>query len=359
VRRLGAHVELFDGSELDGVTELPSETRVVQFRRRPTDDQFRHLSALLEGRPDIRLRAYLGSDITDLEFLRFFVGLRSFQVDAIWEGLTSVDGLRHVSASLESLAIGRTRRPMPLAVLGQLDALRSLWIEGPHRDLDVLAELSKIERLTLRSITLPDLGLLTGLDRLRSLTLHLGGTNDLALLPRLGRLDDLEIWHIRGLVDVTPIGSATGLKRLFLQAQPQVRALPDLSRLTQLTEVTLHTMKGITDLSPLAALPALAKLILIAMPHLPPESLRPLVGHPTLRRGLWNIGSMRKTYQAHDILPVAPEPYGYADWQAGVPYRTISKDWLAAVQVGTREVDGRMVVNPDRASTRPSTPENA
>jgi hypothetical protein len=68
---------------------------------------------------------------------------------------------------------------------------------------------------------------------------------------------------------------------------------------------------------------------------------------------------MRKTYQAHDILPVAPEPFGYADWQAGVPYRTIVKGWLAAVQVGTREVDGRMVVNPDRAPTRPSKPENA
>jgi len=357
--RLGTRVSLIDGAELDAVSELPAGVRVVQFRQRLNDDRFHHLASLLDGRPEIGLRAYLGSDITDLEFLRFFPGLRSFQVDGIWQGLTGIDGLRYVRSTLESLVIGRTRRPLSLAALGQLDGLRSLAIEGQHHDLAVLADLHSVEALTLRSITLPDLGLLTGLDRLRSLTLHLGGTNDLALLPRLRRLDDLEIWHIRGLVDVTPIGSATGLKRLFLQAQPQVRALPDLSRLTQLTEVTLHTMKGITDLSPLAGLPALAKLSLIAMPHLPPESLRPLVGHPTLRRGHWNIGSMRKTYQAHDILPVAPEPFGYADWQAGVPYRTIVKGWLAAVQVGTREVDGRMVVNPDRASTRPSTLENA
>jgi hypothetical protein len=354
VTRLGARIEMFDGSELDGVTELPPETRVVQFRQRLTDDRFRHLSTLLEGRPEIQLRAYLGSDIADLEFLRFFAGLKSFQVDAIWDGLASIDGLRHVSATLEWLAVGRTKRPLQLAVLGQLEVLRSLWIEGQHRDLAVLADLHSVETLTLRSITLPDLDLLTGLDRLRSLTVHLGGTNDLALLPRLGRLDDLEIWHVRGLVDITPIGSAIGLKRLFLQAQPQVRALPDLSRLTQLTEVTLHTMKGITDLSPLAALPALSKLILIAMPHLPPDALRPLVGHPTLRRGLWNIGSMRKTYKAHDILPIAPEPFGYADWQAGVPYRTILKAWLNAVHYGTREVNGRMVVDPNRESGQES-----
>jgi hypothetical protein len=187
----------------------------------------------------------------------------------------------------------------------------------------------------------------------------LGGTNDLALLPRVGRLEELEMWHVRGLADLTPVGSVTSLKRLFLQAQPQVRTLPDLSHMTELSDVTLHTMKGITDLSPLASAPALAKLSLIAMPHLPPESLRPLVGHPTLRRGNWNIGSMRKTYQAHDILPIAPEPYGYAEWQAGVPYRTIVKSWLAAVQIGTREVDGRMVVIPDRAATRPAPPEDA
>jgi len=357
--RLGTRLSLIDGAELDDVTELPAGVQLVQFRQRLTDDRFRHLARLLDGRPEVGLRAYLGSDIADLEFLRLFAGLRSFQVDSIWDGLTSIDGLRHASATLESLAIGRTKRPLSLAVLGQLDGLRTLAIEGQHRDLAVLAGLHTVETLTLRSITLADLGLLMGLDRLRSLALKLGGTNDLAPLPRVGRLEELELWHVRGLADVTPVGSATSLKRLFLQAQPQVRALPDLSQMTELSDVTLHTMKGITDLSPLASAPALAKLSLIAMPHLSPESLRALVGHPTLRRGSWNIGSMRKTYQAHDILPVAPEPFGYSDWQAGVPYRTIVKDWLAAVQVGTREVDGRMVLNPDRASTGRSTPEDS
>jgi internalin A len=284
----GARLSLIDGAELDGVTELPAEVRLVQFRQRLTADRFRHLSSLLDGRPEIGLRAYLGSDITDLEFLGFFAGLRSFQVDGIWQGLTSIDGLRHVRPTLESLGIGRTRRPLSLAVLGQLGALRSLAVEGQHHDLAVLADLHSLETLTLRSITLPDLGLLTGLDRLRSLALKLGGTNDLALLPGVGRLEEFEIWHVRGLADLTPIGSVTSLKRLFLQAQPQVRALPDLSRLTELSDVTLHTMKGITDVSPVASAPTLAKLNLVVMPHLPPESLRPLVGHPTLRRGLWN-----------------------------------------------------------------------
>jgi hypothetical protein len=355
----GPLVSLVDGSELDNITELPDVTRRVQFRQRLTDERFRHLASLLEGRPEISLRAYLGDDITDLEFLRFFPGLGSFQVDAIWRGLSSLDGLRYVSATLDSLAIGRTKRPLSLAVLRQLTVLRSLYVEGQHRDLGVLGDLHSLENLTLRSITLPDLAQLTGLERLRSVALKLGGTTGIDLLPRIPNLEEIDIWRVRGLSNVEPLGSVEGLRVLALQALPQVRNLPDLSRLDRLTTVSLHTMKGITDLSPLAAAPRLEKLVLIAMPHLSPEALRPLVGHPTLRRGLWNIGSMRKTYEAHDILPVAPEPYGYADWRAGLPYRAILKDWMMAVRYGTREAGGRMVLDPGRPMRDPESNKDA
>ncbi len=350
MKRLGAWIDLDEGAELDDIDELPAETRHVQFQHGLTDDRFRHLGQLLAGRPEISLRAYRGPDIADLEFLRFFPGLRTFHVDAIWEGLASIDGLRHVATSLETLGIGRTKRPLSLAVLRDLRALRSVSIEGRHRDLTVIASLAGLEQLTLRSITLPDLGLLVGLGRLRSLDVKLGGTKDLALLAQLTRLEELELWHVNGLVDISPISDLLTLQTLFLQALPRIRALPDLSRLTELRTVTLHTMKGITDLAPLADAQGLAKLLLVAMPHLAPEALRPLVGHPKLRRGNWNIGSMRKTYQAHDVLPIEPEPFGYAEWRAGVPYRTILEAWMTAMRVGTREVDGRMVLNPDRAA---------
>jgi len=191
---------------------------------------------------------------------------------------------------------------------------------------------------------MPDLALLRPFQRLRSLDLKLGGTTDLGLLPSIGQLDRLELWQIRGLTDISPIANTVTLRELFLQSLPQVRWLPDVSRMTNLQTVTLHTMKGITDLTPLAAAPTLERLSLVAMSQLSAESLRPFVGHPTLRRGLWNIGSLRKTFEAHDVRPIAPEPFGYREWQAGVLYRTILKAWLAAVQKGTHEVDGRMVV---------------
>ncbi len=111
-----------------------TETRHVQFKHAMSDDRYRRLGRLLANRPEISLRAYRGPDIVDLEFLRFFPGLRSFSADSIWDGLMDVEGLRHVEGSLETLGIGRTKRPLSLAVLARLAALRSLRIEGQHRD---------------------------------------------------------------------------------------------------------------------------------------------------------------------------------------------------------------------------------
>jgi hypothetical protein len=344
VTRFGARFAIDDPAELDVLDAIPDGVTLVQFRRALNDERYARLAALIADRPEIGLRVYATPDVTDLEFLRFFPTLRSFQCDAMWDRLASLDGLRHLPAELEQLGIGQTKRPMSLAGLARFSRLRWLAIEGRHHDLATIAGLTSLETLHLRSVPLDDLSLLTSLDRLISLDLKLGGTADLGLLPRVGHLERLEIWRIRGLADVSAIGDVTTLRWLFLEALPQVRVLPDLARLGELRTVTLHTMRGVTDLTPLASAPALESMSLIAMTHLAPEALRPLVGHARLRRGHWNIGSLRKTYEAHDILPVEPEPYGYADWKAGVPYRELRARFVAGLRIGIVEQDGRMVL---------------
>ena len=96
---------------------------VVQFDRRLTDDDFRQLGEWFRAYPEMDLRAYGSYDhsITDLEFLRFFPTLRRFAADALWDSLTSLDGLRHLPTDLEELGIGATkvearpRRPVSLS----------------------------------------------------------------------------------------------------------------------------------------------------------------------------------------------------------------------------------------------------
>ncbi len=231
--------------------------------------------------------------------------------------LESWAGLRHVAASLEDLGMGDgTLKRISIAPMADLSTIRSLTILGPVRDADVIGALTTLEELTLRSVTLSDLSPLVGLPRLHSLGLLLGGTANLGRLPEIAGLRDLELWQIRGLRDVSILGALPRLQKLTLQSMSGVSALPSFANLPELRRVALDTMKGITDLQPVADAPSLEELLLIGMPQLAAESLRPLVGHPSLKRGIWGFGSRRKNAAAYDLLPIADPPYGHPDWQA-------------------------------------------
>ena len=81
-------------------------------------------------------------------------------------------------------------------------------------------------------------------------------------------------------VSIAPLAELTGLRTLSLIGPvTDVRALTSLTRLEELSlrSVTL------SDLSVL--LPR--RRLLIGMRRLGADSLRPLIGHPTLRRGIW------------------------------------------------------------------------
>jgi internalin A len=288
----------------------------VQFDSLLTDDDFATLANWLRQYPEMTLRAYGGYDgsIRDLEFLRYMPFLRRFTADALWDRLTSIDGLRHLPDDLQELGLGATQRPLDVSILNRFPDLRWLFLEGPIRGIEAISTLAELDHLTLRSVTLPDLSLLLPLRALRSLDLKLGGTKDLRLLPRIGELRYLELWLIRGLDDVRPVGDLPGLRSLFLQALRGVEALPDLSRCAELRRVRLETMKGLTSLAPLATAPALRDLILIDLPQLAVDDLEPLVGLPSLRAVTLALGSVRRNEAARRILGL-PDVTAPDDWR--------------------------------------------
>lgn len=274
-----------------------------------TEGEYEILAGHLAARPDAWL--WLENRCTDVEALRAFRGLRNLNVTSL--RLRSWDGIRHVADSLEHLVVGETtlKGPVSMAPIASARGLRSLHLYGPVKDADAIAALTLLEDLTLRSVTLPDLSALRGMDRLTTLRLLLGGTNDLRELPSLPALVELELWRIRGLREVGILGSLSGLRRLDLQSMSGITELPSLRNASSLRRLALDTMRGITDLRPVADAPALEELLLIAMSQLTPESLAPLVGHPTLRRGIWGFGSTRKNVAAYDLLPLGDPPYGH------------------------------------------------
>jgi hypothetical protein len=306
----------FISSPLTDEMLAPSATGqgIVQFGYEPLeDDEYRRLAAWLEDYPEMTLRVYSSPAIRDLEFLRFFPSLQHFAADTLWN-LASLDGLRHLPETLRSLGLGATKRQLDLRILERFPGLTELYLEKQHKGIEVLSQLTRLDELTLRSMTLPDLSLLLPLESLRSLDIKLGGTNDLTLLPRVGQLRYLELWRVRGLSDVSPVGSLPHLRHLFLQTLPQVIHLPDFSGARSLRRIELETMKGVRDLRPIAKAPALEELLLHDMPQLQPDDLRPFVGHPTLRALGVHLGSRRKNTEAAALLGLPEVEYTW-NWR--------------------------------------------
>lgn len=195
--------------------------------------------------------------------------------------------------------------------LGRFTGLRRLYLEKQTKDVDVIAGLTSLTSLTLRSITVPDLSLLLPLTGLRALDLKLGGAGDLSLLPRVGKLEHLELWMVRGVDDITPVAEVTTLRHLVLQAMKQVTALPDLSRMTRLDTVHLETMKGITDLAPLLTAPVLRQVSLVDMGHLQPADVGVLARHPQLRFLNAGLNSDKKNRAVRELVPLPSD----GDWR--------------------------------------------
>jgi hypothetical protein len=281
---------------------LDPRCEVVQFDEPLTDSEMKRVAAFMRDYPNITFRVYGHySEGCDLEFLRHFDFLRNFQVN-IYK-LKSVSGISYLNHNLEFLGLGQTQcKHHSLGFLEKFSSLRELYIEGHTKDIEVVSQLAKLESVTLRSITLPDLSILKPLRQLQSFDLKLGGTKNLKLLPEIGKLRYLEIWMVKGLDNLEPVADIHTLQYLFLQALRRVIVLPSLHKLALLRRVHIETMKGLQDLKPVADAPVLEDILVIDMPHLQPSALQPFVGHPTLKSVKIGLGSIKKNEAAQKLL---------------------------------------------------------
>lgn len=289
---------------LDELDRLDGRPETVQFASALTEAEYALLGAWFADQPTKTLRAYASYDgtITDLEFLRHFPTLRSFQADALYHSLTNIDGLAYLPDDAHFIGLGQTKKRFSLTPLARFTRLRRLYLEGQSKDIEVVSDLRDLRSLTLRSITLPDLTLLTPLSGLRALDLKLGGTKDLALLPELQSLEYLELWMVKGLADLSPIAELPNLEYLFLQALRQVERLPAMSELIALRRLWLETMKGLSDLAPIREAPHLRQLAVVDMGHLQPDAFAPLAGKPTLESLRAGLGSKRKNRAVDELM---------------------------------------------------------
>jgi hypothetical protein len=152
---------------------------------------------------------------TTWAFSRTIGALRTFGSSSCNCGASTA--LEALPDTLSSLALGDTlSRAVSLRALEHFAGLEELSLDGHRKDIDVIGRLTNLRRLTLRGITLPDLGALRPLRNLKELELKLGGTRNLALLPEIGRLRQLDIYRVRELSDLGFLPRLTELQRLDL-----------------------------------------------------------------------------------------------------------------------------------------------
>jgi hypothetical protein len=280
---------------------LDPRCQVVQFSRELEEREYGQLARFVADYPSVTLRAWGG--VSNLDFLRHFRSTLRFQAD-LWD-LNSWEGLQYLPSELESLALGRTKKSLSLRILQRFSNLTKLFLEGHQKDISVLTDLTTIQDLTLRSITLSGLSVLLGMKRLWSLDIKLGGTRDLTLLPQLESLKYLELWMVKGLDNLDSIASLSNLQFLSLQALRRVEALPEFDNLIQLRRVILEAMKGLRDIGRLASAPSLEELLVIDMGHLQPHDFQPLVGRSSLRYVSIGLGSRKKNEAVASLFPNA------------------------------------------------------
>lgn len=283
---------------------LDARCRLIQWRCAFTDHELRRLSEFLRAHSNVEVRVYghhiYGEQIADLGFLRYFPFLRRFLVELYL--LDSLDGLRVLPPSLEYLGIGQTHRTVSLQVLRAFPNLRKLYLERHHKDFEAISTLSELERLTLRSITVPDLSALVPLKNLWWLAIKLGGTNKLALLPSVGRLKYLELWQIRGLTNIEPVGQVRTLQCLFLQSLKHITELPSFRELKDLRALYIESLRGLQDLSPITEAEHLEELAFINSPNIRLDQLVPLKNMRSLKSVAIGLGSSKRNLQAKGMF---------------------------------------------------------
>jgi len=219
---------------------------------------------------------------------------------------------------LQELSLGATKSKKPsLRPLANFDQLRTVYLEGQQKDIEVLATLPKIEDLTLRSISVAGLDFVTGLKHLWSLDIKLGGVHDLSALRDMGQIKYLELWQVRDLADISVVSTLHGLQYLFLQSLSQVSRIPDLSKLKNLRRVYLENMKGLRDLTPLTKAPALEEFMHVSALGMDPAKYAAFLASSTLKRMSVGFGSARKNQALCDcaakagIAPYTNTPFSF------------------------------------------------
>ncbi|MBX7059643.1 MAG: hypothetical protein K1X75_16385 [Leptospirales bacterium] len=307
MKQFAPHAWEFSDKVSDKVLRNRAEdlkTKLIQTGSPISVKTAQRLNDVFRLRPDIELRFWgHHTETCDLSLLDHLPNLQHFTANCIMQaehvesvahlpklktlrvGIFSLDNfsfLEKLPDSIETLGLEGTKSKRPsIDAITRFRSLRSLYLEGHSKNLEVIGELPALEDLTLRSIKIGSLKFVRNLPLLRSLDIKLGGVPSLKGLESAS-IRYLELWQVAGLRDISQISKLLNLEILFLQSLAQIIALPDCAKLTKLRAVRVQQMKKLKDFSGLQSAPALNVFHLLEGNSQEAEDLIPVLKNKNL-----------------------------------------------------------------------------
>ena len=216
--------------------------------------------------------------------------------------LDNFDFLNKINPNLKKLFLHQTRSKKPgIDVIERFTLLEELYLEAQSKGIDVINNLKKLQKITLRSISTDNINFLGGLDQLWSVDIKLGGIKDFSALKSLQNLKYLELWQIRNLKDISFISDLISLQNLFIQSLTNVEEVPNLDKLLKLRRMYFENMKGLKKLDPLRSAPSLCEFIYIMAQNQEPENLLPVLENKNVKSVSCWFGSEKKNNRFKEL----------------------------------------------------------
>ncbi|MFA6087394.1 hypothetical protein [Mucilaginibacter sp.] len=329
--------EVSKGFKKDDLRPLINDSIIssIQFSSPLTEKEIDSLEEVVfSQRPDITLRIYGHyMEECNLSFLRRMPSLRKVSADCLRNAkeievvtelknletlgvgifeLDNFDFLYEINPGLKELYLQQTRSKKPkIDAIARFVHLEELYLEAQSKGIDAVNTLKKLKKITLRSISTPNLNFLSGLNQLWSVDVKLGGIRDFNALKSLQNLKYLELWQVRELSDISFISDLIALQSLFIQSLPNVEELPGFNKLNKLKRITLDNLKGLKRLDVLRTASALTEFIYTMAQNQEPENLLPALENKSVKSVFCMFGSDKKNNRFKELA----NKFGKSEYQ--------------------------------------------
>lgn len=270
-----------------------------------------------------RIYGYTQSNL-DLSFLKYLSNLEKLTIDCgqsidnsfAFEYLTKLKSLmincylledfkflEKLSDTLEQFAMETKKTSFDISALSKFKKLKVLNLSGYKKNIETLVNLTLLESLMLKGITLEDLTFLNGIKNLKSLKIHRGNTKDFSGLYGNNSITSLQIFRVTKFTDVDLIANLPHLISVELSQLAHIEHLPNLSKHKALKHISLNEMKSLTDLCQLEFVKNLESVSFSCCPSaFEPECIIPVLKNPSITECSFYTSSEKKNRQISNYI---------------------------------------------------------